>query len=61
MSRVVVTESNKEELEKDYTKGLITAVITIKGPFSGRPIGFSENYKKNNLYFTFNIGDIVVY
>jgi len=61
MSQVVVTENNKNELESHYTKGLITSVIGIRGPFSGRPIGFSKEFRRNNLYFKLNIGDIVVY
>lgn len=57
---ITVTNSNKKELEDEYSKGKISAIIYTKGPFPNCPIGFPDEFRKRTPRFDFNIGDIVV-
>ncbi len=58
--RITVTINNKRELEDEYSKGKISAIIHAIGPFPNRLVNFPDEFRKRTPYFDFNIGDIVI-
>ena len=57
---IVVTESNKKEIEQAYTEGRITAVIFAKGALSNILIKLTDEFKERTPHFDFTIGDSVI-